>query len=61
MKNYNVPVSRYYDLKPSNNQKFHEMDLIVCLSRYVTVIKNNTCLKPLKINKKILPYQVSVS
>ena len=24
MKKYNVPVSRKYDFKPSNNQKFHE-------------------------------------
>ena len=24
IENDNVPVSRYYDFKPSNNQKFHE-------------------------------------
>ena len=31
-----------------------KMDLVVCLSRYVTVIEKNTCLKPLKVSKKIL-------
>ena len=31
---------------------FMKMDIVVCLSRYVTDIENNTFLKSLKISKK---------
>ena len=55
MKNYTVPVRCYYDFKPSNNQKSHENGSFNLFARYVTVIENNTCLKSLKISKKILP------
>ena len=35
-----------------------KMDLLICLSRYVTVIENNTCLKSLKISKKAVALAV---
>ena len=35
-----------------------KIDLVVCLSRYVTVIENNTCLKSQKISKKAVALAV---
>ena len=37
---------------------FMKMDIVVCLSRYVTDIENNTFLKSLKISKKAVALAV---
>ena len=45
-------------LSRPKTKSFMEMDLVVCLSLYVTVIENKTYFKSLKISKKAVALAV---